>query len=283
LWKRIKKQTKFCSRSCSAIVNGKKRIVSDETKNKIRLKLTTSPKQKLCKICGQHKCVNIEICKHTLIWFNNLLPFGFDVKTIGTINVYNEFYRIKELILKEYYDNFLSPKDLALKYNYNLKSENLLHVLKSFNVKTRSHSEGSINACMLGKNNAIISNKKSKYQFKHGWHTTWNEKKIYYRSSYELRYAIELDNKKIDYEVEYFRIKYWDTNKFKYRVAIPDFYIPKDKKIVEVKSRVTFNKQNIIDKFKEYIKMGYIPYLYFEDNEYSFDMINGIPEYKFLI
>ena len=76
-------------------------------------------------------------------------------------------------------------------------------------------------------------------------------------SSYELDYAKELDEHQIDYEVEYLRIKYWDSQKQEYRCAIPDFYLIGDNTIVEIKSSWTLDKQNMKDKMKAYKELGY--------------------------
>lgn len=276
-----KNQRKFCSHSCSAKYGNSHRIISNITKEKISKSLKKT-KVKKCKICGQEHCTNREVCNHTILWFNNLTCFGFNYDKIGTIDVYLEYYRIKELLLKEYYDNNLSPNDIAIKYSYNKKSENILHVLKSFNIKTRNLSESESNARLQGKCNALIT-KVNKYQFKHGWHTTWNNKKIYYRSSYELNFAKKLDRQSINYECEFFRIKYWDSQKNKYRVAVPDFYIPLENKVYEIKSKVTFDKINMIDKFNEYNKIGLIPILILENIEYNHNSIHEIIEnrYKF--
>lgn len=287
----------FCSRSCSAKHNNSQRKLSDETKSKISKSLQGRPhpitrhkenykvttKTKICKICGQEKCINKEICHHSQNWFYNLIPFSFDINSLRSVDVYKEYYRIKDLLLKEYFDNKLSPQDIKIKYQYDKNFENILHILKSFGIKTRNLSESNINACLNGKPRPQINDINTKYQYKHGWHITWNNKRIYYRSSYELKFAKKLDNNKIDYETEYFRIKYWDSQLLKYRVAIPDFYIINENKIIEVKSRVTFNKQNIIDKFKEYIKIGFDVLLIYETKEYSFDEIQNINECDYIL
>ena len=39
----------------------------------------------------------------------------------------------------------------------------------------------------------------------------------------------------IDYKAEYLHIKYWDSQNKKYRCVIPDFYLPKENMIVEIK------------------------------------------------
>ncbi len=92
---------------------------------------------------------------------------------------------------------------------------------------------------------------------KHSWHTTWNNKQVFLRSSFELKYAQELDEKQIDYEVEKLRILYWDNQELKQRIAIPDFYIPSENLIVEIKSEYTLDDQNMKDKVYEYKRHGY--------------------------
>jgi len=80
---------------------------------------------------------------------------------------------------------------------------------------------------------------------------------VYLRSSFEFEFAKELDGQKIEYEVEFKHIKYFDTQLNEYRCAIPDFYIPSTNTIVEIKSTWTLNKQEMIDKFKAYRELGY--------------------------
>lgn len=106
---------------------------------------------------------------------------------------------------------------------------------------------------MNGRRLAIRTN----YKFKSGWHTTWNNKKVYLRSSYELDYAKILDSYKIPYEVEAKRIEYFDTIKNENRIALPDFYLPELNTLVEIKSSYTLNLQNMKDKFKKYKELKY--------------------------
>lgn len=105
--------------------------------------------------------------------------------------------------------------------------------------------------------NRLTISEISNVYYKHGWHTTWNNKEVYYRSQNELDFAIELDNQQIDYEMEYLHIKYFDTQTNEFRCAIPDFYIPSKNEIVEIKSSYTLDIQNMRDKFKAYKELGY--------------------------
>ena len=52
-------------------------------------------------------------------------------------------------------------------------------------------------------------------------------------------------------------IEYFDSKKKRTRFAIPDFYLPDHNVIIEVKSRVTFDKRNMLDKINAYLEQGY--------------------------
>jgi hypothetical protein len=86
-------------------------------------------------------------------------------------------------------------------------------------------------------------------QFKTEYHKSWDGNTYFLRSSYEIEYANYLDSKRIKYLVEGLLIK----------------------------SSWTFDKINMVDKFNEYIKLGYKVKLIYEKSEYSYDeMINKL-------
>ena len=60
--------------------------------------------------------------------------------------------------------------------------------------------------------------------------------------------------------MEFLRIPYFDSQKNKYCVSIPDFYIPSTNEIFEIKSDATYNQINMIDRFRKYKQMGYKNY-----------------------
>ena len=107
-----------------------------------------------------------------------------------------------------------------------------------------------------------------KNQYKTGHHITWEGKKIFYRSSYELDFCNELDRNKISYDVEKIRIKYWDSILKKYRISVPDFYLLDTNELVEIKSNWTYDEQNMKDKIISYKENGYNVKLILEHIEY---------------
>lgn len=149
---------------------------------------------------------------------------------------------------------------------YEIKSERTLELLFKFlNIETRSFSEAQVLAILNGKSE-IPNN----YNFKCGWHISWENKQFFYRSSYELDYMKELDRKNISYESEIFRIPYFNKFKNNWNIAIPDIYLPDTKTIVEIKSEYTYNKQEMIDKSNEYKRLGFNFKLILDHIEYDY-------------
>lgn len=240
-------------------------------------------KAKVCQICGKIDCEKKGICRHTKKFFKNLSYFGFNIDSLGSDNVFNEYNLVKQKLEKEYYDNNLSPSDLKLKYNYPKTHENITHILKELGIQTRNVSNSIINAILNGKLNLSKTEHEIKLGFKQGWHNSWDGKQFFYRSDAELKYAELLDKCKIPYSVESLRILYYDTEKGRNRVAIPDFLLIDTNEIVEVKSKITFRKQNIIDKFKKYKELGYKPKMLLEGVFYNEEEIKKIKENDFIL
>ena len=67
--------------------------------------------------------------------------------------------------------------------------------------------------------------------------------------------------------MESIRIEYYDTLKNKKRIAIPDFYLIDTNTLVEIKSKFSYDPQNMLDKFNEYKKLGYKTKLILEHQE----------------
>jgi hypothetical protein len=265
---------RFCSKECArsfstkrdntkenktakCVICGKEVEVnkrSDSSKIKCK-ECKKKEKKKKCRICGSNfgNCLRPEICKKHQIFPALIDLFGFKKEKIGNIEVYEEYERVKNLLIEDYWENNLSIIEMMKKYNYPLNSGNFIKKMKTLEISRRSVSEGIKVAIMENR----INTPKGKNQYHHAWHTTWNNKQVYYRSSYELDYCIELDNKQIDYEMESLRILYWDSQLLMQRVAIPDFYIPSENKIVEIKSTYTYDEINMRDKIKAYKQHGY--------------------------
>jgi len=216
-----------------------------------------------CKYCGQTKpCKRPDVCKKYQIFPALIKYFGFDKNKIGTIDVYEEFDRVKNLLVEDYWSNELSIPEMAEKFNHK-NIRNFSKILKSLDIDIRDLSKSITNYI---KNNGL-SNNYHNYNYKYGWHKAWNGKDVFYRSSYELEYAEQLDEQQIDYDMENLRILYWDSQLLKQRIAIPDFYLPETNTIVEIKSNWTYDEQNMKDKIKSYKKHGYKYKLILEKEE----------------
>lgn len=301
-----KDQKKFCCKSHSAIYNKKETPMSESTKKKISEKLKNRIKidgidsdflnsldnsqrrnvirkmKKKCALCGEslyHNKKSCELCGKEIKTLKSLECFGLDVSSIGTPNIHDEFNKVKDLLYTEYYTNQLSSIDIKDKYGYEKTAGNLSNVMRrvfGFNLRDLSNSQ-----LISIKNGKIpFSTGIGRPSYKSGWKTTWNGRKVFYRSSYEFEYSCYLDENEIDYEMEDLRIQYYDTVKKKIRYAIPDFHIINENKVIEVKSEYTFDKQNMIDRFSSYAENGYDAVLLYEKKEYSFEEMKNIPESK---
>jgi hypothetical protein len=215
----------------------------------------------LCKYCGDEICILPNICKtYYKGRYKIFEKIGFDPNKIGTKNFYKEYYRIVDILEEEYIKNSLT--EIGEKYKINYQT---LHTLfKSLNIKRRNISDAIKLA--LKKGRYKISNTHS-YPYKSGYHITWEDKIFWYRSSYELDFCKELDEKKISYEMENLRIEYFDTQKNEKRIAVPDFYLIDNNEIIEIKSTWTYDEQNMKDKIKAYNDLGYNYKLILEHKE----------------
>ena len=206
----------------------------------------------VCKFCGDEKCKRPDVCKkftHINVYEKYL---GFDINKKGTEDFYNEFDRIVNRIKEDYFDNELSFPDIGKKYNMNYQT--VYSIFKSLKIQVRTTSESIFNSIKNGKNTQDNFNS---YPYKSGYHINWKGEEIHYRSNYEKEYYSILDEKKLDYEVEKLRIIYYDTQKKKTRIAIPDIYIKDMNEIIEIKSKWTLDEINMKDKVKAYKELGY--------------------------
>lgn len=273
------KDTEFCSTFCARSYSAKS-VDDNETKKaecvdcgkEIWIKKRASPKtckcvdckkRSFCKVCGQEKpCLRPDVCRKWRIFPTLAKYFGFDMSKKGTIDIYEEFDRVKNIVYEDYWEKKLSLPEMVDKYGH-YNSWNFVKILKSLEIESRNWSEANINALETGRKEVPTSQK-----YIYGWHTTWNNKEVFYRSSYELEYAQKLDEQQIDYEMEGLRIVYWDSQLLRQRIAIPDFYLPRYRTIIEVKSDWTYNKQNMKDRSKAYKEHGYICKLVLEGEEF---------------
>jgi hypothetical protein len=142
---------------------------------------------------------------------------------------------------------------LTLMKKFSIPSSRTMDIIfRLFDIEARSLSESNTNAL-----NANRSTMPSNHVFKIIFHKSWFGEIFCLRSSYEEDYAIQLDISKTKYFVEHLRIKYFHTEQNRYRIAIPDFYLPDNNTIVEVKSNYWLDEKEMRDKKLAYTRLGY--------------------------
>lgn len=255
-----KRYNKFCCKNHATSYNNKHRDhsiyenISNLLKNKSIAPNKNKTKRNTCKICGalRGECKDSYVCSKYRL-FNGLIKFGFDINTKGTEKIIDEFYRVRNIIEKFYLLNGSNNDKLIETFNYYGGPSNFHKILKTLDIQTRNLSEGQIFSLESG--NRIDMPQVNSYHDE--YHKTWDNNIVYLRSSYETDYANILDDNKIHYEVESLKIKYFDTQLNKERIAIPDFYIRDKNLIVEIKSNFTLDIQNMKDKVISYKNNGY--------------------------
>lgn len=285
---------RFCSKECASSFSGKhsgpgviydtcnccgKKILvkkhsskstrlCDECKQNVN---TTNYTTNTCKICGRRlikrkKCENDFCKKHSLKQIRTLIKyFGFNELYVGTKDVEQEFNRVRQILYSLYWDDCLCGEEISQLYGYK-NSHNLTQsIFKYLEIPTRNKVKDFLQNSIF---NGRFRPTPIETCYKTTWHTTWENKEVFLRSSYELDYALELDKKQIKYDVESLRIKYFDSERKEYRCAIPDFYLIDENTIVEIKSSWTYNKQNMQDKFNAYKQLGYKTKLILDHVEY---------------
>lgn len=217
-------------------------------------------KKKICKVCGKEfeGTKNQKLCSKECKKISKVIPslvkyFGFDINAIGTDKCFEEVEKIKNELNNLYWNKHLSSSDICKMYNYPNVSNLTGKIFKYLNIQSKTPKESVIENWLNNKMKPFLGN----IHYNQQWHTTWNGKEVYLRSSFEVDYAKELDEQKIEYDVEALRIKYFNTKENEYRCAIPDFYIPSKNMIIEIKSNWTLDEQEMKDKIKAYKELGY--------------------------
>lgn len=295
-----KYQKDFCDNSCAAIYNHRKRKESGySTKGKTEerecpkcgeLKEFSIHAQKdaicdgckeqrkrkrkankTCNWCGRKKGCHQEnkVCS----WLCNagtkiFRKLGGDIDKIGTNDIFNEVDRVIGNLHDEY-NNGLSS--IQLKEKYHLQQHNtILWLFDKFNLQKRSLSEATLNAY---KTERLEYNPPTNTDYKSGHHMTWFGEEVFLRSSYEFHYAKQLDEQKVRYEYESLRIPY--TWKGQEHIYVPDFYVPEQNLVIEIKGEWFYEKDQdrIEAKLESCKQQGYDTELITDkETEISFDI-----------
>ena len=279
---------RFCSKECARGFSGSNRSFESRKKTSISV---SKEHEHICPKCGKHfmhngtgkvlcrackteikckccgaekgKCLRPEICKHSQFLPKMIKYFGFDQNALGSIEFYIEYDRVVSFVYDLYWNQKMSIQQIKEYVNYPSSAGALSHFLYKI-IPLRNSSQSIQNAIQIGR--FKFSNIKTK--FKTGFHKTWQNKTIFFRSSYEEDYCKELDALQIPYDVETLIIEYYDSQQKHMRFAFPDFYLPEQNLIVEVKSAFTLDVQNMKDKFLQYKALGYNVDLLYEHMHY---------------
>lgn len=256
---------RFCSKSCSSV---RSKSLQSRRKTSLTLKSTYIKQMELeplkkekylqkhqCKICGDIDCLK-SFCRdgNKLQQIKTFIKyFNFPQECLGTNRIFQEWDNFRQKIFDLYWVQDKSSGVICKQFGYKNVPHFTYKILKYLNIQTKTMSQGQQSNLLSNESSNLPKNP----VYKQGWHTTWDNKQVYLRSSYEFDFASMLDTMQQEYFVEKIRIKYFDTIMNKSRVSIPDFYLPKYNLIIEVKSNYTLDVQNMKDKRRSYIENNY--------------------------
>lgn len=252
---------KFCSSSCSAKYNNVRRQRhpwTEEQKRKIRGKQV----DQVCRYCNTLTGKKV-LSGRALGVCDVCRPFAgrkkfFEKLGLEKGNLQERNVRLVQILYTQYFEQKKSIPQIAKELNYRNRSVERIFEEQGWSRRTRSDSQKE--TYLQGR---PVSSSES-YRFKQGYHTSWEGFQFWYRSSYELEFAKKLDEQQIPYRIEAkeARTEYVDRSGKKH-VAVPDFYLPETKEIVEVKSSYTLGDLSTMKlKFEAYRQKGFIPKLW---------------------
>ena len=270
-----KRKNKFCSRSCSNsytnTIRDRKPWTMDQrlafSKSLQAHKIKT---EGICKYCGKIISQKRSCCDECYPYIRKIktfIKFGLDRGSLK--DRYDKF-------LKILYDKyFISKYSLSqIRDIYCIDVGTLWKYIKENFGDCRSQSDG---VSLAIENGRLLPNNSNK--FMSGTHISWDRASYRYRSSWEDKFMGELDKTETPYKYEPFGVKYYNTVKESFRIAFPDFYLPRSNEIVELKSNYTLGSiQEMKDKFKAYKELGYIPKLLLNWKYYEYDELDSIGE-----
>lgn len=272
-----KRNNEFCSKSCSNSYTNSHRVRrpwTEEQKSKVR---KNQEGRYFCKYCGKLIKTHSSICSNCKPYVRRLKTFTKFGLNDGSLS--DRYNKLKEIIYQDYFENFQSLEMISNSYDVDLTI--VYDIINKEFGGCRDSSESVLLAIRKGRLDPEIGlNSIKNYSFVSGKHKSWDGKIYCYRSSWEEQYMKELDEKKINYQYEPFRVEYFDSKRNVMRYAIPDFLLLDSNEIIEIKSSYTIKNQvqEMKDKFKSYKNLGYQPKLLLD---WVFVDVNDLNEENF--
>jgi len=187
---------------------------------------------------------------------------------INTTNLQEANSKAVEILYQKY---FIEKKSsLMIRDEYKIMLNTLYNFFKKNDLQLRTLSEGIITSM---EENRLKHFTFCSKKYKNGYHITWEGKKVWYKSSYELCLMKKLDLIKEKYDVEKIKIKYINTEN-KEKIYITDFYLPEKNLILETKGEYFYklDKENIELKKEAVLKKGYYYMILFKKDIEVFNL-----------
>jgi len=111
------------------------------------------------------------------------------------------------MLYEMYWNQHMSSTEICNVFHYPSIANLTAKVFKYLEIPSKNCSQSVSENILMGRTEIITTG----FNYKDDYHTTWDNKQVYLRSSYETDFANILDEQQIPYEVEALRIRYFDT------------------------------------------------------------------------
>ena len=187
------------------------------------------------------------------------LGFNFD----SEYSSFQEYLKVKKVFEEKYIKEEMSLLQFARNFgiNYTLPSS----YFYIFGIPTRNYEEGYVKRKFWKKSEEYKTPNNPSFNFKKGYHISWENKKFYLMSSYEFNFAKILDEFQIPYEVGTLILPYFSSIENRIVRGKPDFIFRDSKVIIETKSERFYNYIDLRERQIEANKNGFQFFVYLNE------------------
>lgn len=199
----------------------------------------------------------------------NLQKLGFNFESKDS--AFQEYLKVKKVFEEKYIKKEMSLLQFARSFgiNYTLPSS----YFYIFGIPTRNYEEAYIKRKFWKRSEEYKTPNNPSFNFKRGYHISWENKKFYLMSSYEFNFAKILDEFQISYEVGTLILPYFSSIENRIVKGKPDFIFKDLKVIIETKSERFYNYIDLRERQAEANKRGFQFFVYLNEKIFLKDFL----------
>lgn len=169
-------------------------------------------------------------------------------------SAFDEYLKVKHLFEEEYLNQKMSLLQFSTSHGitYNL-SEPYFYL---FGIPKRDYDTAWLSR-KYWRSPEEYRTTNSSFNFKRGYHLSWENKRFFFMSSYEFEFAKALDNLRISYEVGTLILPYFSSKENRIVNGRPDFILEDYKIIIEIKGSRFYDPQDLKERQQAALESNY--------------------------